>query len=251
MRTLSVPDTALFDVGSRPEYGPVSDLLRSRAGVSTGVNGRRLTIVGLFDLGATFGAGGHLLTSDVTFSRLFDRPLGMIDLGLIRLKPHADAAAVRRDLVGRLPDDVVVLTRGEFAEQEADYWEKRAAIGFIFDLGAAMGLFVGAVIVYQILYTDVVDHLHEYATLKAIGYRDRFLFWIVLQESIVLSVLGFVPGFVIAEILYAIARHNAHVPVEMTVGRAAGVFALTVIMCMASGSIAMRKLTAADPAEIF
>ncbi len=251
MTKLSVPETVLFDVGSRPEYGPVADMYKTGSGVYTEVNDRRVKVVGLFDLGATFGAGGHLVTSDINFSRLFNRSLGVIDLGLIQLKPHADAAAVRRDIVARLPNDVLVLTRDEFAAQEADYWEKRAAIGFIFDLGAVMGLFVGAVIVYQILYTDVVDHLDEYATLKAIGYRDRYLFSIVLQESMVLSVLGFIPGYLIAELLYVVARHNAHVPVEMTLARAAGVFVLTVFMCMASGSIAMRKLTYADPAEIF
>jgi putative ABC transport system permease protein len=251
MKKLTVPDAVLFDVGSRPEYGPIAELSTAGSPVYTEVNDRRVRIVGLFDLGATFGAGGHLLTSDINFSRLFNRPLGVIDLGLIRLTPNADPMAVKRDIAARIPGDVVVLTRAEFAEREADYWEKRAAIGFIFDLGAVMGLFVGAVIVYQILYTDVVDHLDEYATLKAIGYRDRYLYSIVLQESVVLSVLGFIPGYAIAEILYVVARRNAHVPVEMTLARAAGVLALTVVMCVASGSIAMRKLISADPAEVF
>jgi putative ABC transport system permease protein len=251
MKKLSVPDVVIFDVGSRPEYGPIAELYERSSPVYTEINDRRVRVAGLFDLGATFGAGGHVLTSDINFSRLFDRPLGTIDLGLIRLKPGADPDAVRRHITPRIPGDVIVLTRGEFAAREADYWEKRAAIGFIFDLGAVMGLFVGAVIVYQILYTDVVDHLDEYATLKAIGYRDRYLYSIVLQESVVLSVLGFIPGIAIAEVLYLVARHNAHVPVEMTVARAAGVFVLTVFMCIASGSIAMRKLTHADPAEVF
>ena len=239
---LEVPDNVLFDAGSRPEYGAIAELFARQSSVPAEVNGRRVRVAGLFELGASFGAGGHLLTSDVTFSRLFDRPLGLIDIGVIQLRPRADARAAQRDIAARVPSDVVVVTREEFARLEGEYWEKRAAIGFIFDLGAVMGLFVGA---------DVVDHLEEYATLKAIGYRDRFLFSIVLQESIVLSVLGFIPGYAIAEVLYLVARHNAHVPVEMTLARALGVFGLTVFMCVASGSIAMRKLTSADPAEIF
>ncbi len=248
---LALPDAVLFDTGSRPEYGAVAELFESPHTVTAEVNDRRVTVVGLFDLGATFGAGGHLMTSDKTFSRLFNRPLGTIDLGLIRLKSGSNAAAVARQIAALLPPDVLVLTRSEFAAREADYWEKRAAIGFIFDLGAVMGLLVGAVIVYQILYTDVVDHLDEYATLKALGYRDRYLYAIVLQQAIVLSVVGFIPGFVIADLLYVIARHNAHVPVEMTVARGIGVFALTVLMCTVAGSIAMRKLTYADPAAVF
>ncbi len=251
MPKIGVPDTVLFDVGSRPEFGPIAEMYGRGPALYTEVNDRRVRIVGLFDLGATFGAGGHLLTSDVNFGRLFNRPLGLIDLGLIQLKPHVEPAQALRELSGRLPNDVMVLTRADFAEQEADYWAKRAAIGFIFDLGAAMGLIVGAVIVYQILYTDVVDHLDEYATLKAIGYRDRYLYSVVLQESVILSLLGFVPGYGIALLLYLVARQNAHVPVEMTLARAVGVFLLTVGMCMTSGSIAMRKLSYADPAEIF
>jgi hypothetical protein len=78
-----------------------------------------------------------------------------------------------------LPQDVLVLTRQEFSDMEGTYWARRAAIGFIFDLGAVMGLLVGAVIVYQILYTDVTDHLDEYATLKAMGFTTRYLFSVV------------------------------------------------------------------------
>jgi putative ABC transport system permease protein len=250
MARLEASDAVLFDAASRPEYGPIAATL-DRGSVVTEVNDRRVTVVGTFDLGASFGAGGHLLTSDRTFSRLFGRPLDMIDVGLIRIEPGANLEAVRDAIAGRLPGDVMVLTREDFGAREADYWERRAAIGFIFDLGAVMGLLVGGVIVYQILYTDVVNHLDEYATLKAMGVRDRYLYAVVLNESALLSVLGFVPGYAIAELLYALARQNAHVPVEMTLARAVGVFLLTVLMCVASGWLAMRKLAYADPAEVF
>lgn len=248
---LRVSDAVLFDTGSRPEFGPAADLYRKRPELFTEVNGHRVRVVGLFDLGATFGAGGHLLTSDSNFSRLFHRPLGLIDIGVIRLRPGANAEAVRDELARVLPSDVVVLTRQEFAARERDYWARRAAIGFIFDLGSVMGLLVGSVIVYQVLYTDVTDHLDEYATLKAVGYRDRFLFGVILREALVLGVFGFVPGYAIAELTYAVARSQAHVPIAMTLGRAASVFVLTVSMCGAAGAIAMSKLRYADPAEIF
>jgi putative ABC transport system permease protein len=250
MPRLAASDSVLFDAGSRPEYGSIAAMLED-GGVVTEVNDRRISVVGTFELGASFGAGGHLLTSDRNFSRLFERPLDLIDVGLIRVAPGADLETVRRAIAVRVPADVMVLTRAEFVAREADYWEKRAAIGFIFNLGAVMGLLVGAVIVYQILYTDVVNHLDEYATLKAIGLRDRYLYAIVLNESGFLSVLGFVPGYAIAELLYAVARQNAHVPVQMTLARAAGVFVLTVFMCVTSGWLAMRKLAHADPAEVF
>jgi len=191
------------------------------------------------------------VTSDVTFGRLFRRPVGMIDIGVISLARGSDTGAVQRALRAVLPHDVAVMTRSEFSAQEAAYWSRRAAIGFIFDLGAAMGLLVGAVIVYQILYTDVTDHLDEYATLKAMGYHDRYLYSIVLQESLVLSALGLIPGFAIAETLYLMFRQQAHVPVEMTTVRVAFVIVLTIAMCVGAGMMAMRRLRDADPAEIF
>jgi putative ABC transport system permease protein len=114
-----------------------------------------------------------------------------------------------------------------------------------------MGMIVGAVIVYQILYTDVTDHLSEYATLKAMGHGDRFLFSIVLNEALILSVLGFLPGFAIAQALYVATHRSTHLPIAMTVERVAFVLSMTMGMCILSGALAMRKLKSADPAEIF
>jgi putative ABC transport system permease protein len=80
MPRLAASESVLFDAGSRPEYGAIRAML-GRGPVVTEVNDRRITVVGTFDLGASFGAGGHLLTSDRNFSRLFGRPLDMIDIG--------------------------------------------------------------------------------------------------------------------------------------------------------------------------
>jgi putative ABC transport system permease protein len=249
LRTL---DVALFDSASRPEFGPIARLFRNNNSVVTELNGRRIEVVGLFGLGPDFTYGGHLITSDSTFLRLFpNRQQGVIDLGLIRVRAGADPRRVQAQLAAILPEDTKVFTRAEFIEWEKDYWARHLPIGFIFNLGSVLGLVVGAVIVYQILYTDVTDHLREYATLKAMGYRDRHLFLVVLQEAAILSVFGFLPGYVIAQALYRIAEHKALIPVEMTAGRVVIVAVLTFFMCGLSGAIAMRKLKTADPAEIF
>jgi putative ABC transport system permease protein len=150
-----------------------------------------------------------------------------------------------------LPADVRVLTKAGFAAVERSYWEDSTSIGFIFGLGAAMGFIVGTVIVYQVLYTDVSDHLPEYATLKAMGYKSTYLYSVVLQESLILSVLGYIPGFIIVWGVYNLIKAATSLPVGMTAERALTVFILTVIMCVASGAIAMRRVQSADPADIF
>jgi putative ABC transport system permease protein len=252
LSALALPDSVLVDAASRPDIGPVADWVRSGVPVVSEVNGRRVTVAGLFTLGTSFGVNGMIMTSDLNFVRMVpNRPLHMIDIGLIRLASGADPVHVRDHLRSVLPPDVRVLTRQEFADEEQAYWLNTSPVGFIFDLGTTMGLIVGAVIVYQILYTDISDHLPEYATLKAMGFSDRRLIGIVFHEAAILAVLGFLPGLLIAQSLYVMTRTQTNLPMLMTPARILGVFALTVAMCMGSGALAARRLRSADPAEVF
>ena len=249
---LKLPDRALFDRRSRKEFGPYAALLQKEPEVRTEINTQPVYVDGLFTLGTSFAADGNLVTSDINFLRFVpDRKWGAINVGLIQLRDHADARAVQSRLAHFLPDDVQVLTHVEFVEREREYWDHSTPIGFVFQLGVIMGLIVGGVIVYQILYTDVSEHLPDYATLKAIGYRDRFLFALVMRQSLILSVCGFVPGVVIAEITYAITRAATHLPVTTSFVRLITVYVLTLAMCAGAGTFAMLKIRSADPAEVF
>ncbi|MBW4642726.1 MAG: ABC transporter permease DevC [Goleter apudmare HA4340-LM2] len=252
LEKLKLPDVVLFDRSSRVEYGPIADDVKQGKTVTAEVRRRRIKVAGLFTLGASFGADGNLITSDVNFLRIFsNRQRGLIDIGLIKLKPGANLAAVTLDLRNYLPEEINVLTKQEFIDFERNYWASSTAIGFIFTLGTIMGFIVGTVIVYQILYTEVADHLAEYATLKAIGYTQSYLLAVILQEAFLLAVVGYLPGIISALVLYKMARDATLLPVYMSVGRAFMVLILTIIMCFVSGAIAVRKLRSADPADIF
>ncbi|MEH1804082.1 MAG: ABC transporter permease DevC [Nostoc sp.] len=249
---LKLPDVVLFDRSSRVEYGPIAANYDQGKPVTAEVRRRRIKVGGLFTLGASFGADGNLITSDLNFFRIFNnRQKGLIDIGLIRLKPGVDANVVAQQLRKYLPNEVNVLTKQEFIDFERSYWANSTAIGFIFTLGTVMGFIVGTVIVYQILYTEVADHLAEYATLKAIGYTQNYLLTVILQEALLLAVLGYFPGIVFALFMYNSARNATLLPVFMSFDRAAMVLILTMLMCIISGAIAVRKLRSADPADIF
>jgi putative ABC transport system permease protein len=172
-------------------------------------------------------------------------------VGLIRLRPGADPALVMKRLKDSLPKDVNVFTKQGFMDFEKDYWRSSTAIGFIFTLGAAMGFIVGCVIVYQILYSDVSDHLPEYATLMAMGYRLSTLLGVVAREGLLLALLGYLPAYAAGQGLYALVRSATRLPVYMDMPRAVLVFSLILVMCMGSAGMAMRRLGDADPAEIF
>ncbi len=245
-------DVVLFDRASRAEFGPISAMFEQGDPVQTEVGGRRVTVGGLFTMGATFGADGNILTSDLNFLRIFnERQQGIIEAGSITLKPGADLEATLAAMRETFPADVMVYSKAEFIEMERSYWADSTAIGFIFTLGTAMGFVVGLIIVYQILYTDVTDHLAEYATLKAMGYTDGYLLGVVFQEALFLAVLGYIPSFALATILYDLTRGATLLPVGMTIARALFVFSLAMAMCFGSGAIAVRKLRSADPADIF
>ena len=249
---IRLPDVVLFDARSRPEFGPVAEQLARGRTVSAEVNDRRLAVRGRFELGTSFGIDGTLVTSELNFRRIFpDRVAGAIDLGLVQLAPGAELHEVRARLEQALEDDVLVLTRADFIDREVRYWGSTTPIGFVFGFGATMGLIVGAVIVYQILFADVSQHLREYATLKAMGYSNRFLSGVVLQEAAILSVLGYVPGLAITLGLYRVTADATRLPLELDVGRALVVLALTLAMCGGAALMALRKVRSADPAEVF
>jgi len=242
----------LFDELSRPEFGPVADWFRGGRTVESEINGKKVRVAGLVGLGTSFGADGNLLTSQETYLELLpNTPPGSIEVGLIRLRAGADADAAVKRLQRDLPDDVNVLTKEGFIAFEQNYWRSSTSIGFIFTLGAAMGFVVGCVIVYQILYSDVSDHLPEYATLMAMGYRLRTLLGVVAREGMLLAVFGYLPAYLAGQGLYLLVRNATQLPVSMNLTRALTVFIMILVMCMGSATLAMRRLGDADPAEIF
>ncbi len=242
----------LFDELSRDEFGPIPKWLKQGRVVETEVAGKRVRVSGLVSLGPSFGADGNLIMSRETFLNLLpNTPPGSIELGLIRLKPLSDPDSVAESLRRSLPKDVKVLTREQFINFEKNYWKESTSIGFIFTLGAAMGFVVGSVIVYQILYSDVSDHLPEYATLMAMGYPLKTLVGVVVREGLLLAIMGYLPAYFSGQALYSLVRTSTKLPVAMDTHRAILVFVLILIMCMTSACIAIRRLFDADPAEIF
>jgi putative ABC transport system permease protein len=254
------PGTALYDRHSMPDrtrptvslFGPLE------AGLETELAGRRLRLVGGFDLGIDFNSEGTLIVNRETFANLLrlpyypGDPFDQIQIGLVRTEPGASVAEVQRQLRGTLSeDDVDVLTKDELLEREKDYWRDETPIGFVFGLGVAIGFLVGIVICYQILSSDVADHLAEYATLRAIGYPGRYLNLVVFQEGLLLALGGFLPGLFLSAVMYWYLHAQTGLPLRLTAWRAGYIFALTVAMCSVSAWLALRKAREADPAEVF
>jgi putative ABC transport system permease protein len=252
LQSIKLPDTVLFDRNARGDYQQAIAKINQGEKVTTEIEGRTITISGLYTVGASFGSDGSLITSDQNFLRLFSRrPASNISLGLIKVKPGYDRKQVARALQAYLSDDVRVMTHGEFIEFENHFWRTNSPIGFIFSLGVFMGFAVGVILVYQVLSTDVNAHVREYATFKALGYRNYYFLTVVFEQALILGALGFVPGLAVSLGLYQMTRTATNLPMYMTVARGLHVLVLTIIMCSISGAIATRKLRSADPADMF
>jgi putative ABC transport system permease protein len=242
----------LLDRKSKSVYGVVEP------GIDRELSQHTVHVANTFRLGTDFTSDGSVIMSDLTYAQLFPNELtpdtlSLADVGVLHIDPGADVETVRRAVREVLlpADDVNVYTKEEFLNVEKKYWQRATPIGFIFQFGLFMGFIVGAVICYQIISTDVAEHLPEYATLKAIGYHDLFLSSIVLREALWLALFGFVPGLGLSWLLYRGLDAWVGLPMRLTTLRILLIFGLTTVMCVVSGLLALRKVKTADPAEVF
>jgi putative ABC transport system permease protein len=258
IKLLQIPDIVLFDRAARGEFGPIAKEFERNKSVKleiftyTGFVGYKIKVGGLFTQGPSFGVDGNLIVSSSTFLRIFrDRPADKIDIGIISLKPEVDPQIVLQSLSEYLPKDVKVMTKKSFIQFEKDYWAIRTPIGFVFNLMVMMSFVVGVIVVYQILHSNISNHLAEYATLKAMGFRNTYLLNVVFQQSVILANLGYLPGFIITLWLYGLARKATNLPVIMSSNNITSVLIATILMCVFSGFLSINKLRSVDPADIF
>jgi putative ABC transport system permease protein len=234
------------DTVTRPVYGPQA------AGRVVEINGRDIELVGQYDLGIGFFELGAVTVSDQNFIRLFrDASLDDVAIGLIRLRSGSDPDLIAQRLRRSLPEDVYVLTRADLAAHEVHHWLTKTSTGMIFGSGVIVAFLVGLVILTQTLTAQILNNILQYATLKAMGYSNRYLNRVVLEQAILLAFTGFLPGCAISLGLYELVRHRAYLPIAMTPMRVVGELVLTVGMSAVAGAFAVRKLGRADPVDLF
>lgn len=248
---LTQKDTLVFDLQSRPEFGNIEKIIKNGP-FPIELNNYKINVVGTFNLGTSFSSDGNVITSEQNFMRTFpNRNLEQVDVGIIQLRPNADITAVKSQLRDMMTEQVDVFDKNDLISHEVKYWKETAPVGFIFGFGMVMGFVVGMVIVYQILYTDITNHLREYATMKAMGYKHSYLLSIVFSSALILAVIGFIPGLAISTYLYSVTEKNIYIDMPLPFSKIFVVFSYVFMMCIASGMIAIRQLRHASPAEMF
>jgi putative ABC transport system permease protein len=239
-------DTVLVDSSTRSIFGPLG------TGRVVEIDDRKVTIGGQYVLGTGFMGLGVALTSIANFARLFpQRGSAIVNLGAIRLKAGVDPGRAVGDLEKLAGAGTRILTRQELDARETAYWTTRTSVGIIFGSGLLISLVVGIMIVYQIVSTQVGRQLPQFATLKAIGYRDGSLAATVSAMSLLIVIAGFIPALAAALGLYSLIRQETLLPVMMSEMRLLAVFAAALGMAVISALLSVWVLRRADPADVF
>ena len=245
-RLLSELDTVLLDT----KVGPGYELLS--AGQTIELDGHFVRIVDDFNHGPGFTGSAAMLTGDQTYTRIFKLPdRNSLTMGLINLDEGVSVEIIKAELNRLLPDDIHALTRAELEQGEQNWSIKIKPVGIMFSSGLILAFIVGAVILYQILATEIINHLREYATLKAMGSTRFTLNLLVWKQAILYAVLGFIPAAILSTVIYAVIDGTTTLPTEMTLGKLIAVFIMVSLMCVVAGSAAVRKVNKADPADLF
>ncbi|GAB5403700.1 MAG: FtsX-like permease family protein [Aureliella sp.] len=256
LQTTVRTQSALVDRRSKTDYGfaRTSATLREQ---SAELNGKAISFAGQFNLGTDFGNDGTLLMAESVHAAYFPwrnktgDPRDVVDIGFLRVDPSYDLEEVSRQIESLAPQQIDVQPTTQLIAREKSFWAKATPIGKIFFIGTIMGLVVGAIICYQIQFTDITEHMPEFATLKAMGYGPRYFWGLILCQSLYLAFLGFVPGLIVSFGLYQLLAEISGLVMSMTLSRIALVWVLTLVMCVVSGSLAIRKLFNSDPASLF
>ncbi|BAZ13904.1 DevC protein [Calothrix sp. NIES-4071] len=256
---LKLSNVVLFGKSSRSEFGNIAEQFNSKGKVYTELFGlltrsgySSITVEGLFDLDISFGIDGYLVTSNSNFLEIFKGwNKNFVHIGVVKLKEGYKINQIIAKIKQHIPSDVKVLTKEEFMEKDKKYWDNTTPTSFALTFGVVMGLIVGVIFVYQILHSNVSEHLVEYATLKAMGYKQNYLLSVVFQQSLILALLGYIPGLLISISIASFFQNATRIPINMNIERALIVLILAFCMCFISGAIAMNKLKVVDPADVF
>lgn len=271
---LKAADSVIIDRRARSFLG-----MASGKG-DTEINGRAVHIVGSFAIGPDFMSDGTVMMSAATFAGLLpgvreqpgtrmvagnwlssgarpppanpEKPAAVpVEFGIVKIRPGEDVARVQQALAAALPVDIRVLTKPQLVASERAFQADLSSAGPIFWMGTVVGFVVGLLISYQIIYTDLSDQLPQYATLKGMGYQTSYLVRVVIEQAALSGLAGYVPAWLLCLVVYRVIGALALLPLHMTWQLTLLSLGLTLGMCIISALLAIRRVIAADPAEVF
>jgi putative ABC transport system permease protein len=254
---ISLPDTALIDRNSRNELSRLAKEVVQTGHLSLELPTSSLPIQFVFNMNGTFAIGptinvdGNIITSDLNYFRYLRVPLDRVSLGVVRVADGFDPAAVKQALEHKFGSRARVFLKKEFTVNETNFYARKTPIGFIFNAGLAVGVFVGIVFISQVLHGIISDNIREYATLRAIGYNQGFFVQLVAAIAVAIAITTYIPSILITLAIYAVASAATKLPLILKVSYLIEVFVLVVAMGLVATFFSTKKLKQADPVDLF
>lgn len=237
--------TILYDSGSRPVFG------RIETGMHVEVDHVLMRVAGTVNYGANFSNNGTIFMSDATLRETSSYPRSRIHLGLLRIKPGVHPEKAERKLRAILSDDLELRTRDSLWFRELVHAVTSTPIGGLLAVCLVVSVFVGITVIYQILYTQILDHIANFATMNAMGFSTAWVNRVVRAQAFQLSLLGFLPGVLAAHLIYLVIGSLTWTKMVLTIPRILGVYLLTLCMCLLAARVAVGRAVNADPAELY
>lgn len=168
---------------------------------------------------------------------------------LVKLNPGADSQTIQTEIRRRLPYNDV-RERGDWGLRSRSYWTDSTGLGLNMVMTVFLGALVGVVVVAQTLYTSTMEHIKEFATVKAIGGTNRDIYIIIGKQAAIAAVVGFALGMAMA---FGLRPLMARIDLQLIIapGLAALVFLGTLVLCVGSSALSFRQVAQLDPALVF
>ncbi|PTX91678.1 FtsX-like permease family protein [Opitutus sp. ER46] len=241
---LAIRGNVLFDRRARDLFGPIGP--GTQLQVPDGVQ----NVVGMVSMGPSIRTDGWVLMAEHSWINSKEEA-DLVTMALLKVRPGTDIPALKQKLLKLVGEEVLVMTPEELRVREVEFTADATPAGGVFAIGLAIGFLIGMIICYQILFNEISDNMPQYATVKAVGFSRTYLVALVLQQALLLSLFGFLPGLLGGGLLYTVIEHSTGILMFLSWPRSLLVFALTVFMCIGSGLLAVQKVLRADPAEVF
>ncbi len=237
-----------------PDAVILDDLYKQKLGVTRigevfEIGGYRARVVGFTHGIRSFTTSPYVFTSfknaqDYTATRE-DQTLFI----LVKVAPGADVQQVRHDVLDHVRD-VDVFTTAQFSRMTTFYWMFTTGAGVAVLIAAVLGLVVGFVVVAQTIYATTMDHIREYGTLKAMGAPNSYVYKVIMKQAAISAVIGYVLGMGVS-VFVVHGSEKGGAAILMPPSMAAGMFFVTLLMCVGAALVSINKVTRIDPAMVF
>lgn len=210
------------------------------------VNGRTVRVCG-FTKNMPSISGAFVITSLPTARSMLRMRDDQTTYLLAKCRENADVPTVVRQL--RSMPNFSVHDSEEWATNSKMHWMKKTKAGIALGFAAVLGLAVGASVTSQTLYAAVTASLRELAVLSALGIPRLRMATFVMQQSVIVGLLGLAVALPGVLGLSALARSLGARP-ELPAWLWIGTSSITVVMVILSGLLALRSLRGVQPATL-